>query len=101
MLMLVAFVECLCAAHHAVLLWLQLHKQLWPQCLQTAIKQGQRGDWECSLGALRLSRALGCTAKAVSAADAAALRGLEQAAAQDNGTAALIFCEALGRLLPA
>lgn len=79
----------------------QAHPLLCGQCLQLAIRRGQQGDWDCCLGALRLSRVLGATPQALSAADASALGGLRARAAADNGGAALLFCEALGHLLPA
>jgi hypothetical protein len=63
----------------------QLQPQLRGQCLKLAIAQGRAGEWDVCLGALRLSRALGATARGLSAAD--------------NGSAALLFAESVGRLL--
>lgn len=70
------------------------------KCVGLAISAGQRGDWTGTLGALRLSRVLGASAGSLSGEEAAQLQELRQQAVEDNGTAAHLFCEALGRLLP-
>lgn len=71
------------------------------RCLRLAISSGQQGNWPSTLGALRLSKVLGVGAGSVSEEQAAQLQQLRQQAVQDNGTAAHLFCEALGSLLPA
>lgn len=99
----------------------QVHTQLSRQCLQLAVSAGKQGDWATTLGAVRVGRLLGATADSLTAMSTAAgasngaggqqqqqqggglveqLRELRERAMADNGTAAHLFCEALGRLLP-
>lgn len=80
---------------------LQLHTMLSSQSMKLAIASGQQGDWSNTLGALRLSKVLGASANSLSDEQTAQLQQLRQQAVANNGTAAHLFCEALGKLLPA
>lgn len=79
---------------------LQVQPLLAGRCMQLVVSSGQAGDWDASLGALRLGRLLGCTAAYVDAGDMQQLQQLRVAAHADNGTAAHLFTEQLGKLLP-
>jgi hypothetical protein len=69
--------------------------------MKLAISSGQQGDWPSTVGALRLSKVLGVSAGSLSEEQTVQLQQLKQQAVEDNGTAAHMFCEALGKLLPA